>query len=1007
MRDLHPPFFFPFYFFIPFFFLILSKGIFESTAKLTYLGKTSNCFRMLYLQFCQNCVIAVIHYWLHRLFSRVLKWPTFILNDLFMCSYLIILGFSVYDYENTRHNMQLVLPSTYVAYLGRQGMEQKHFHPFWSNLKGTTARSNSVSNIIKTTILDSPGFWILIVTVLLSFLLLSIFLSYLYWDRIVDSFLPTKFIKEEDKLRNELQNQTQVWFFNNQRENSSEFNFTFVLIHTLAAFDIFFVLYAHLCDADFKAKYFSIMPYFSSMVLALSHFESNPSKYTKDNVVNITRNYLPPNRYWLDTREPPIYPEVHGDLKSFCSYNPQSKLCLNQATVLEIQNQPVERPKILSFEHNKNTEEKNSQTEQKKDEFLTPEEMPNVILMLYESFNPFSYLINPDFLQEHVKNPHSLQSELPFYNEKIMPFLTKFSKEEMITFSGMQTLGLPSFSGLHSILTQEPPSQSYMNIINGWQNHVDDIPSLFHSKGYRTLILNANRFDFDGKQYWIYKKPAREEAAFRLNCLSSYGDSFNDSLQRKIGDYSMVPNMKKECTEKDIDNYLKTHDDVYDFPRWFDYAAAYYPTQSQAKSIGLDPSSVFEHPAVSVSGDRIVARQVEVHWQQQKDILKNKGEHRPIFTLVSSVDGHMPYSGYDQQRFYPHINMNMKPYSEEFRVKKFLRVNTYTDKYFIEEIINWLRENDPNTILLFTGDHGTRDIPAKEKNEELFKGVKYDEKCIHESTGSDSLFLVTGGMAYLGKDERIKKAFALDKLAGKTFKYTVDHGDMIYTCEEILARLQGKTLDPTNRKSRNLVDLSLDLLETNDDKKFAEKIDKSGWRSISMVSHMIEYHNGMRMTRFHPGDIQGAHIYKHCVYPTGLLKTDFDESKDKREFEVLRELDSKSQQYKDDYEFIQEALSYMAAENYLSIENRLYNYKFRNEECKGEKKCELPHALPPLSFEDYLFIWFIIRTYFKVVFGFMVPVVIGACVRIIFIYTKSKKNEDKNDLESLIQDPSA
>lgn len=70
-------------------------------------------------------------------------------------------------------------------------------------------------------------------------------------------------------------------------------------------------------------------------------------------------------------------------------------------------------------------------------------------------------------------------------------------------FSGMQSLGLPSFSGLHSILTQEPPSQTYMNIINGWENEVDDIPSYFHSKGYRTMIVNANRFDFDGKQYWI------------------------------------------------------------------------------------------------------------------------------------------------------------------------------------------------------------------------------------------------------------------------------------------------------------------------------------------------------------------------------------------------------------------------------------------------------------------------------------------------------------------------
>lgn len=47
------------------------------------------------------------------------------------------------------------------------------------------------------------------------------------------------------------------------------------------------------------------------------------------------------------------------------------------------------------------------------------------------------------------------------------------------------------------------------------------------------------------------------KALYLMNCLSSYGDSFNNSLQRQVGDYSFVPDMRKECTKKDVEEYLK------------------------------------------------------------------------------------------------------------------------------------------------------------------------------------------------------------------------------------------------------------------------------------------------------------------------------------------------------------------------------------------------------------------------------------------------------------------
>ena len=75
--------------------------------------------------------------------------------------------------------------------------------------------------------------------------------------------------------------------------------------------------------------------------------------------------------------------------------------------------------------------------------------------------------------------------------------------------------------------------------------------------------------------------------------------------------------------------------------------------------------------------------------------------------------------------------------------------------------------------------------------------------------------------------------------------------------------------------------------------KISKKINESGWKSISMVSNLIEYHNGMKMIRFHPSDPFGAHIYDYCFYPTGLLPEGFNGKKHKQKKKIKMKRESK------------------------------------------------------------------------------------------------------------------
>lgn len=169
-----------------------------------------------------------------------------------------------------------------------------------------------------------------------------------------------------------------------------------------------------------------------------------------------------------------------------------------------------------------------------------------------------------------------------------------------------------------------------------------------------------------------------------------------------------------------------------------------------------------------------------------------------------------------------------------------------------------------------------------------------------------------------------------------------------------------------------------------------------------MVSHMVEYHNGMKMVRFHPGDIEGAHIYKRCIYPTGHLLTNFSEEKNKRNFVVLREEKNKDEK-KTLLDFVNEATSYLAAKNYLGAKNRLYNYDFRNEECLKNKNCKLHDKLLDSNFNDGPFLKFLFNIFVIGVFALIVPVFISLLCR---FEGFAQKQSEKKDFATLLDNQS-
>ena len=440
--------------------------------------------------------------------------------------------------------------------------------------------------------------------------------------------------------------------------------------------------------------------------------------------------------------------------------------------------------------------------------------------------------------------------------------------------------------------------------------------------------MSAQDFNYDGMRNWVWRKSAEEEALTRMKCMEGYGDMIDDPIQLALAGLPRMVNCSTPRLQHRL-HHLEKRLSYLDRPKWFDYLAAYCPGRKQAGILGLDYNTMSHSNWVA---DRVTNAQFKLHWKQQRKYLNRTNQtNKPIFGLYLDLESHFPYSGYDNEQFYsPSFNLHIKRNARTQKEIRFKRVNHYSDRYFIGETIRYLKENDPDTIVIITGDHGSRDMPIRGKNTPVTEKVVYSEDCVDGSSGPDSIFGVSAMISYLGDDPFVKSALGLDKLAGLTVKVPTDHNDLIYTVMELVSRFRGHSMPPTNRRSRNLIQLTerlLDDMHRHGNDEAVKTIDESGWQSLSSVSLQMEYRNGTKFLRTHTGDVSGSHYYHPMSFPA-----------------CLKPIGAPPHRTGGDHaaEMTADAYKYLAHENYLFKTNKLFHYGFRNKTCIVKGQCQFP-----------------------------------------------------------------
>lgn len=198
-------------------------------------------------------------------------------------------------------------------------------------------------------------------------------------------------------------------------------------------------------------------------------------------------------------------------------------------------------------------------------------------------------------------------------------------------------------------------------------------------------------------------------------------------------------------------------------------------------------------------------------------------------------------------------------------------------------------------------------------------------------------------IGYLGDDPKIKEILNYEKLRGKTFKFAADHNDLVYTLEEIINKINGTEMQPTHRRSRNLIDLAsktYDAVQNGTVTDAYKIINDINWRSFSITSLNSEYREGATVLRSHPADKYGSHHYENASYPQ-CLRNKYKSSPMK--LGTTEGISMYDRMFK-----------HIQAETFLIYNNRLYNYGFRDKDCISRGKCDFPEPYS-LEFNDGFF----------------------------------------------------
>ncbi|CAL6058440.1 Sulfatase [Hexamita inflata] len=495
---------------------------------------------------------------------------------------------------------------------------------------------------------------------------------------------------------------------------------------------------------------------------------------------------------------------------------------------------------------------------------LASSQPPNVVILLIESFSP-----SPTFMENHIANSAQPIESGPMFKERYLPTLHELSKDSL-NIASLSSQGLPTIFGWLGFIAGEQPYSNEINIVRDVFNDADDFPSWFKLQGYHNYYVAPSELNFDGEQNWAYRgRPATSKAPTRANS----------------------------------------------FPLWFDEIYYYFPTPEQAAELNVTT------PTYSTwVPDRISAREFTHIFNQTK-------KNEPLLGFWFSCDTHYPFGGKDDEEFYKPFEFNNGTQLAKNKAQKVDSYSTmakYTDAQ-IKHIVEYLRINAQNTIIIITGDHGAREAPLINGNEHVDKfdeeSSLWDATCNNKPFAQDQLFNTAAMISYLGDDVAIREKF--DQVKNKVIKTPTDHQDLVRTMYNLIQNVTQKSV-PSSRNGRDLFELANNL--TNGDTL-------RNHTSLRYTSIHAEAHINNKLIRYHSKSGVGQQF--DGIYPTCVRQ--------KLRPRVTKEQFKHVQQIQRLYD-------------YLNQHNQIYNYEFRNFSCEYPTLCEFPQVKQGFKRNDTLIV---------------------------------------------------
>ncbi|CAL6058612.1 Sulfatase [Hexamita inflata] len=352
-----------------------------------------------------------------------------------------------------------------------------------------------------------------------------------------------------------------------------------------------------------------------------------------------------------------------------------------------------------------------------------------------------------------------------------------------------------------------------------------------------------------------------------------------------------------------------------DYPLWFDEIYRYFPTQEQAAELRLE-TPVYS----SWIADRVSSREF-THWFN-----KSMGD-KPLMGFWFSCDTHYPFSGKDDDKYYKPFEFGK---GTEGGVKQSQKTDSYATmaKYadnYIGEIISFLKTTAPETIVVVTGDHGAREVPLFKPYQHVDKfdndSALWDGSCNNKPYAHDQLFNTAAMISYLGSDPTIRAQF--DQVKNQVIKTPSDHQDLVRTMYDLIGGVTHKSV-PSSRNGRNLFEMAVNLTSN---KQLRDHT------SLRYTSIHAEAHVNDQLFRFESKSGTGevfSGIYPTCVKVENRKMLKSGQIKNVRKIQRLYD--------------------------YLNENNRVYNYKFRTNECEYPKTCNYPVSQKGFKRQDALII---------------------------------------------------